>query len=66
MACHVPANMATAFCIHDSLLSEVPKALLSDCLLHAAVLPSVLTCESFGLARLTPVAAAAYHLKTSP
>ncbi len=66
MACHVPSNMASAFCIHDSLLTEDPRALLSGSLLHGAVLPLVLTCESFGHVRLTPVAAAAYHLKTSP
>ena len=66
MACHVPANMASPFCFHDSLLTADPGALLSGCLVHVALLPSVLICESVGHVRLTPVAAAAYHLKTSP
>ncbi len=65
MACHVADKMASSFCLHDSLLTEDPGALLSGCLLHAAVLPSVLTCESVGHVRLSPVASAAYHLKTS-
>lgn len=66
MACHVAAHMASSFCLHDSLLTEDPRELLSGCLLHAAVLPSVLMCESVGHVWLSHVASAAYHLETSP
>ena len=65
MAYYVVANMASTFCLHDSLLTADPRALLLGCLLHSAVLPSVFMCESVGHVRLSPVASAAYHLKTS-